>query len=294
MPVTDRPYPAKPTPRAWQVRGTALPLGRRTLVMGIVNVTPDSFSDGGKFLDAQAAIEHGRRLVEEGADILDVGGESTRPGSDMVPAAEELRRIIPVIEGLSTLNVPISVDTRKAVVADEAVARGASIINDVSAMTDPGMAAVAAKTRAGLVLMHMLGEPKSMQQSPQYSDVVAEVGAYLRDRARQAERAGVAHDAIVIDPGIGFGKRTGKGIEDNASLLRHVDALRTFGYPVLIGASRKSFIGNIGKVAPGERFEGSLAVAAIAAWQGAEILRVHDVRSTRRVVDLVDGIRHAP
>jgi dihydropteroate synthase len=294
IPVTDRPYPAKPVSKSWQVRNRAMPLGERTLVMGIVNVTPDSFSDGGKYLNAQAAIDHGRALVEEGADILDVGGESTRPGSETVPEGEELGRVLPVLDGLKDLGVAISIDTRKANVAWQAVQHGASIINDVSALADPGMAKVAADTRAGLVLMHMLGEPKSMQVAPHYEDVVSEVAKFLRDRARIAERAGVAHDAIVLDPGIGFGKRSGKGIEDNASLLKHVDHLRSLGYPVLIGASRKSFIGNIGKVAMADRLEGSLAAAAVAAWQGAEIVRVHDVRATRRVVDLVDAVRRAP
>jgi dihydropteroate synthase len=280
--------------RSWRVRGRSLPLDGRTLVMGILNVTPDSFSDGGRFFDAAAAIAHGNALVAEGADILDVGGESTRPGSDTVSAPEEERRILPVIDGLASLRVPISVDTRKASVAKEAVAHGASIINDVSGLADPQMARVAAATGAGLVIMHMLGEPKSMQVAPDYQDVVQEVAAFLAERARRAQHDGVAKAAIVLDPGIGFGKRTGKGIEDNATLLKHLDAVHALGFPVMIGASRKSFLGNIGKVPMAERLEGSLAAAAIAAWQGAQVVRVHDVRATRRVVDLVDAVRAAP
>lgn len=263
--------------------------------MGVVNVTPDSFSDGGQFLEPDAAIRHGQRLVEEGADLLDVGGESTRPGSEPVSDEEERRRVLPVVRRLSeTVDVPISVDTRKAGVAAAALDAGASLVNDVSALRDPAMPALVARTGAGVVLMHMKGEPKTMQGSPHYDDVVAEVAAFLRDRIGVAEGAGVPSGAIVIDPGIGFGKRSGKGIEDNATLIKHLPELGRLGYPILVGASRKSFVGNVLRLPLAERLEGSLAAAVVAAWQGADIVRVHDVKATRRAIDLVDAIRSAP
>lgn len=279
--------------RAWRIRGATLPLGKRTLVMGIVNVTPDSFSDGGRFLDADAAIGHGRRLVEEGADLLDVGGESTRPGSDPVPAAEEIRRVAPVLEGLADAGVPLSVDTRKAEVARAALEAGAHLVNDVSALRDPGMGPLVAQAGAGVVLMHMRGEPKTMQTDIRYEDVAREVRDFLAERARVAEAAGIGRDSIVVDPGIGFGKRSGKGTEDNAVLLRRLDVLCGLGYPVLVGASRKSFIGNVLRLPMADRLEGSLAAAVIAAWRGADIIRAHDVRATRRAVDLADAVRNA-
>ena len=280
---------------AWRIRGRHLELGRRTLVMGVVNVTPDSFSDGGKWFGEDEAIAHARQLAAEGADILDVGGESTRPGSDVVPEAEERRRVVPVVRALAAaVPLPVSVDTRKANVARAAIEAGAHIVNDVSALGDPAMAALVAATGSGLVLMHMLGEPKSMQKAPSYADVVGEVSAFLAQRARSAESAGVPRDAIVLDPGIGFGKRTGSGVEDNATLLKGLGTLKRLGYPILVGASRKSFIGNILRVPLAERLEGSLAAAAIAVWNGADIVRVHDVRATRRVVDLVQAVRDAP
>lgn len=285
---------AGPVVQSWRVRRRELALGARTLVMGIVNVTPDSFSDGGKFFRADAAVQHALRLVEDGADILDIGGESTRPGSDPVPEAEEQRRILPVIEALTRFtHVPLSVDTRRASVADAALKAGAHIINDVSSLSDPDMLHVVRDHQAGLVLMHMRGDPKTMQQAPQYENVVEEVAEFLQERSARAEAAGVPRDSIVLDPGLGFGKRTGQGVEDNAVLLKHLARLHSLGYPLLVGASRKSFIGNILKVPLAERLEGSLAAAAVAAWQGAQILRVHDVKSTRRVVDLVDAIRNA-
>lgn len=279
--------------RIWKIRGSTLPVGTRTLVMGIVNVTPDSFSDGGRFLASDAAIAHGRRLVSEGADLLDIGGESTRPGSDEVPDAEEIRRVVPVIRALRETGVPLSIDTRKPAVAKAAIEAGAVIVNDVAGFRDPGMAPLAAATGVGVVLMHMRGEPKTMQADISYDDVVREVRDYLLERAQAAERGGVPRESIVLDPGIGFGKRSGKGIEDNALLLKHLADLRALGYPVLIGASRKSFIGNILKLPMPERLEGSVAAAVIAAWEGAEIVRVHDVQATRRAVDLADAIRNA-
>ncbi len=278
----------------WKIRGQTLPLGRRTLLMGILNVTPDSFSDAGRFFQSAAAVAHGRKLVSEGADILDVGGESTRPGSEAIAAEEEIRRVVPVIQELRRLvDVPISVDTRKAFVANAAIAAGADIINDVTALRDPDMASVAAQDRVGLVLMHMRGEPRTMQQDIHYGDVVQEVREHLRERALAAESSGVARDAIAVDPGLGFGKRTGKGVEDNATLLRGIPDLAELGYPVLVGASRKSFLGNVLRRPVAERLEGSLAAAAIAAWQGAAVIRAHDVEATRRVLDTVDAIRQS-
>lgn len=280
--------------RSWRIRTGPIALDKRPLVMGILNVTPDSFSDGGRFFDRQAAVAHAQAMVLEGADLIDVGGESTRPGSDPVLASEEARRVLPVLSELARrVDVPLSVDTRKAAVAEPAIEAGAAIVNDVSALSDPQMAPLAARTGAGLVLMHMTGDPKTMQVAPHYDDVVRDVRAFLQERIRIARQTGVPTDAIAIDPGLGFGKRTGAGIEDNATLLRRLGELVDLGHPVLVGASRKSFIGNILGVPMKDRLEGSLAAAAVATWNGAHILRVHEVRQTRRVVDLVNAIRSA-
>lgn len=253
-----------------------------TRVMGVLNVTPDSFSDGGRWLDPEAAIAHGRAMVAEGADIVDVGGESTRPGAKPVPEGEELRRVLPVIEALAGAGVVISIDTRKPAVASAAVAAGASIINDVSASLFP----VAAETGAGWVGMHMPADPEVMQQHAQYGDVVAEVRDFLLERAECARRAGV--ERIWIDPGIGFGK-TG---EHNLSLLRHLDELTATGFPVMIGTSRKSFLGRLaagetGEAAgPDDRLEGTVATSTWAAVHGADVVRVHDVRPVAQAVQL--------
>lgn len=279
----------------WRIRGATLPVGARPLVMGVVNVTPDSFSDGGRFMDTDDAVEHALRLVEEGADILDVGGESTRPGSDPVQADEEWRRIGVVIHRLAdATDVPVSVDTRHAEVARRALEGGAQIVNDVSALADPDMAGVVRDADAGVVLMHIQGDAKTMQDEPHYHDVVAEVARWLAGRASAAEASGINRDAIAVDPGIGFGKRTGHGIEDNLTLLRNTGRFCALGYPVLVGASRKRFIGNVLSVGTDERLEGSLAAAAVAVYEGAHIVRVHDVRPTRRMVDLVAAARREP
>lgn len=281
-------------PTAWSFGRHRMPLGRRTLVMGVVNVTPDSFSDGGRFLDPKAAMDHGRALLEEGADMIDVGGESTRPGSEPVPPQAELRRVLPALRGLRQVtDRPLSVDTHRAEVAAQALQAGADLVNDVSALSDPAMAGVVRKADAGIILMHMQGRPKTMQEAPAYRDVVGEVRAFLAARRDQALAAGIPREAIAVDPGLGFGKRTGAGIEDNAALLRHLDRLLDLGQPLVVGASRKTFIGNILKAPVTDRIEGSLAAAAVAAWQGAHMVRVHDVHATRRVVDLVDAVRHA-
>ena len=235
--------------------------------MGVLNVTPDSFSDGGRWLDAGAAVEHGLQMVQEGADVIDVGGESTRPGADPVDTDEELRRVLPVIEALAP-HTRVSIDTRKADVARQAVAAGASLVNDVSATLAP----VARAAGAGWVAMHMQGDPRTMQQAPAYDDVVAEVTAFLVERA---EAAGV--DEVWIDPGIGFGKT----MEHNLALLAHLDQLVATGFPVVVGTSRKSFLGRLtGGAEPEDRVEASVATAAWALSRGATMVRVHDVAPT--------------
>jgi dihydropteroate synthase len=272
----------------WRVDGRTLELGARTLVMGIVNVTPDSFSDGGRFLDPEAAVRHGLELVEEGADILDVGGESTRPGSDPVPAPEEVDRVVPVIKRLAAEvpAVPISIDTRKADVAEAALDAGAAIVNDVSAGADPRMFDVVREVGAGCVLMHMRGEPKTMQQAPHYDDVVSEVKAYLRDRLDAAIAAGIDREAVCVDPGLGFGKTE----HHSLLLMKQVDALLVLDRPILVGPSRKSFIGHVLGTEVTDRVEGTAGAVAYMASRGAHIVRVHDVREIVRVLRVVDAI----
>ncbi|MFM8944120.1 MAG: dihydropteroate synthase [Actinomycetota bacterium] len=274
-------------PLPWRCGPTTLSCGERTLVMGIVNVTPDSFADGGRFAGPDEAIAHGRRLVEEGADLLDVGGESTRPGSEPVDPAEEERRVVPVIAGLAHLGVPVSVDTRKPTVARAAIAAGATVVNDVSGARDPGMFDVVRETGAGLVLMHMRGEPRSMQEAPSYDDVVGEVRSYLRGRVEAAIFAGVEAERIAVDPGIGFGKDLGH----NLLLLRDLAALADIGRPVLVGPSRKRFLGTLlGDLPVEDRLEGTAGAVAWLAAVGADVVRVHDVRAMVRVVRVVDAI----
>ncbi len=273
----------------WRCRDRELPLGERTLVMGIVNVTPDSFSDGGMFEDAEAAVKHGLRLLEEGADVLDVGGESTRPGSDAVGAEEERSRVLPVLEGLrrEAPEAVLSVDTRTAVVAEEALVAGADAVNDISAGADPAMFRVIEAAGAGMVLMHMRGEPKTMQSDPRYDDVVAEVRAFLAERLETAVAAGIGRDRLCVDPGIGFGKN----LEHNLDLLRAIGPFRELGVPVLVGVSRKRFVGELSRVdEPADRLEGSLAAAVWCAAQGVDLVRVHDVGPTVRALRVVDAI----
>jgi dihydropteroate synthase len=275
--------------RVWRCRDRTLTLGERTLVMGIVNVTPDSFSDGGLFLGADDAVRHGARLVDEGADVLDVGGESTRPGAEPVDAEEELRRVIPVIEGLAKAvpETPVSVDTTKPEVARSALDAGARIVNDVTAGGDGAMFDAVGGSGAGVVLMHMLGDPRTMQDDPRYDDVVAEVHEYLRERIEAAVFAGIPEERVCIDPGIGFGKN----VEHNLSLIRSIPALRTLGAAVLVGASRKRFIGTLtGTDEPSDRLEGSLAAAVLAASLGADVVRVHDVAATVRALKVADAV----
>jgi dihydropteroate synthase len=256
--------------------------------MGVLNVTPDSFSDGGAFLDPEAAVAQGVRMAEEGADVLDIGGESTRPGADEVPVDVELDRVVPVIERLvKEIDRPISVDTRRAIVARAAIEVGASIVNDVTAARDPEMLTLVRDTGAGLVLMHMLGEPKTMQVDPRYDDVVGEVRSFLADRIGAAVAAGVPRSSLCVDPGIGFGKT----LEHNLLLLRAIGTFRELRVPVLVGPSRKRFIGELtGVENPAERLEGTAGAVAWCAAQGVDVVRVHDVGAMRRVVDVVDAI----
>jgi dihydropteroate synthase len=250
-------------------------------LMGIVNVTPDSFSDGGAFLDSGAAIAHGSELVAEGADIIDIGGESTRPGAAAVGAEEEKRRVVPVIEALAgEATVPVSIDTSKAEVAAAAIDAGATIVNDVTALADPEMAPLLAERGTELILMHMQGSPRTMQEHPVYDDVVDDVRAFLEQRIERATAGGVAEEKIWIDPGIGFGKT----VEHNLELLRRLGELRDLGRPILVGTSRKSFIGKLTGAAVGERLGGTIATGVLAVANGADALRVHDVGPMREAL----------
>jgi len=267
-------------------------LGPDPVFMGIVNATPDSFSDGGRFPTAQAAADHARRLVDEGASIVDVGGESTRPGSDPVPEDEELARVIPVIERLAgKTDAAISVDTRRSRVARQAVAAGAAIVNDVTALRgDPDMAAAVAETGAAVVLMHMLGTPRTMQESPRYDDLLADLCRSLRECLALAKAAGVAEDRILVDPGLGFGKT----VEHNLEILARLAQLRTLGRPIVVGPSRKRFIGFLtGVDAPAERVLGTAGACALAVAAGACVLRVHDVAPVRQAVTVAAAIARA-
>ncbi|HEU4355162.1 MAG TPA: dihydropteroate synthase [Actinomycetota bacterium] len=275
----------------WHAGGRVLDCAERTLVMGVLNVTPDSFSDGGRFLDPQAAVAQGLQMVEDGADIVDVGGESTRPHADPVSPDEEGARVVPVIERLAEVHpgLAISIDTRKPEVARAALAAGACIVNDVSGGRSEGMFEVVREADAGMVLMHMLGDPKTMQDNPHYDDVVAEVHEYLGGRIEAAEWAGIRPEALAIDPGIGFGKN----LEHNLSLIHRIDALRDLGRPILVGPSRKRFIGAILDLPEDQRVEGTAAAVAWLIGQGAHIVRVHDVRQIVRVARVVDAIVRA-
>ena len=253
-------------------------------VMGVVNVTPDSFSDGGRFLDPEAAVAHALRLAAEGADVLDFGGESTRPGAEPVPAEEERRRVVPVIERVAGAGVAaqLSIDTSKAEVAEAAIAAGATLVNDVTALRgDPRMAAVVAEHGVDCCLMHMRGEPRTMQIEPRYDDVVAEVGAFLEERTAFAVAQGVAEERILVDPGIGFGK----ALEHNLELLRRLDELVAGGRPVVVGTSRKSFLGLLtGRAEPADRLAGTIATNVLALERGASVFRVHDVAPVREAL----------
>ncbi|MBI4341255.1 MAG: dihydropteroate synthase [Candidatus Omnitrophica bacterium] len=255
--------------------------------MGVVNITPDSFSDGGLFRDARQAVEHGIRLAQEGAALLDIGGESTRPGAAGVSVEEELRRVLPVIGELARrARVPLSIDTSKAEVAAQALDAGASIINDVTALGDPQMARVAARRKAAIILMHMRGRPRTMQRQPRYHDVVAEVAAFLQQRALAAEAAGIEPRRILLDCGLGFGKT----VRHNLTLMYRLDAFVALGFPVVVGPSRKSFIGSTLDADVGDRLAGTLACVAQAQRGGAHIVRVHDVKPAVQLLKMLKAI----
>ena len=262
-------------------------LASRTHIMGILNVTPDSFSDGGKYLNLEQAVVQGLKLAEDGADFIDVGGESTRPGSESVLVEEEIRRVVPVIKTLSKkVNIPISIDTYKSDTADAALQAGAVIVNDISAMTfDAKMASVVAKYRASIILMHMKDTPKTMQENPTYENVTTEVKQFLSERLFAAKEAGI--EQIIVDPGIGFGKK----FEHNMQLLRELKSFTSFGYPLLVGPSRKSFLGEILHLPANERIEGTAAVVTSAILNGANIIRVHDVKEMKRVAMVTDALK---
>jgi len=268
----------------WNGRGFSLDLTKHVAVMGIVNVTPDSFSDGGRYSSTTQAIEHGLTLATEGADVLDIGGESSRPGAESVLLDEELKRVVPVIEELRRhTTVPISIDTAKPEVARQALAAGANIINDITALADPAMARVIGEIRPGLVLMHMQGEPRTMQQNPHYENLIEEVNDFLAAAASRALAAGATAENIVIDPGIGFGKTW----EHNLQLIRETKRFTELGYPVLIGPSRKRFIGELTGKDVDRRLYGSIGAVAAAVVLGARLVRVHDV------APMIDAVRVA-
>ncbi|MBX2989724.1 MAG: dihydropteroate synthase [Bacteroidetes bacterium] len=271
-------------------------LSSRTHIMGVLNVTPDSFSDGGKYFNVDAAVDHGMAMIDEGADMIDVGGESTRPkgsvygsGAEEVDVEEELRRILPVVARLAKLtNVPISVDTYKSRVAMQALDAGAVIVNDISGLTiDREMAGAVGSRKGSLILMHIKGTPKTMQENPVYGNLFGEIADFLSTGIETARRAGITQ--ILIDPGIGFGKT----VEHNLQLVKDIGKLKGLGCPIVIGASRKNFIGKILNVPIDERLEGSLAAAVAASWNGAQVVRVHDVKETKRALMIADAIRNA-
>jgi len=277
--------------RQWKLARRSLPYGERTLVMGVLNITPDSFSDGGKFYSPESAVEHALEMIAEGADIIDIGGESTRPGSAFVSEQEELQRVIPVIEKLVTeTSIPISVDTTKSSVACAALEAGAEIVNDISALRfDPAIADEVAKVKAGVVMMHLRGTPKTMQQLPPVKDIMGEVIGGLRESIGVAEQRGVSRESIAIDPGIGFGKTAAQNVE----LIAHLDQLaREFAdFPILIGTSRKSFLGKLLDNAPtDERLHGTTASIAASVLKGEHIVRVHDVKAGVEEVRVIDAI----
>lgn len=262
---------------------------KRTYVMGILNVTPDSFSDGGKFMNRKGALDYAKRMVDEGADIIDVGGESTRPGADPVPLEEERKRVLPLIEKLvQQIDVPVSIDTTKVVIAKSAIEAGAVMINDISSFRfEPGMAHLAAEHKVPVILMHMHGTPRTMQHQVVYENPIAEICDFLKERIAYAESAGIAPHQIIIDPGIGFGKSLPDG---NLTIIKNLAAFKTLGKPILVGLSRKAFIGHVLNLGVEDREEGTAAALAVAVTNGARIVRVHNVKTMKRVVTMVDAI----
>jgi len=279
------------TKQVFQFRNITCDFSSRTHVMGVINVTPDSFSDGGKFFQAEQAIQQGLRLAQEGADILDIGGESTRPGSEPVSLEEELRRVIPVIEKLSKqVQILISIDTYKAVVAKKALQSGAEIINDISALRfDSQMVKVAREFGCPVILMHIQGTPRQMQENPVYQDVIGEIKVYFQRQVAYARQNGLDESQLIIDPGIGFGKT----LEHNLEILRKLSQFQELGRPIMVGVSRKSFVGKILDLPVEDRLEGSLAAMAYAILQGANIVRVHDVRESVRVARIIDELKRS-
>lgn len=288
--MTASPDATANLPAVWEIPGAALSL-ERPLVLGILNITPDSFSDGGLFHDPRAALDRALRMREEGADLIDVGGESTRPGAPPVDAAQELARVLPVLRLLrEQLDLPVSIDTRKPEVARAALQEGASIVNDVSALADPEMAHVVAEAGAGLVLMHMRGTPQTMQQDPHYDDVAAEVVEELEAALERARAAGIREERVVVDPGIGFAKTA----QHNLELLARLEVLARLGRPILLGPSRKAFLGALlGGVPPEERAVGTAAACVVGLLRGARLFRVHDVEIVRQALDVAEAIRRA-
>ncbi len=266
----------------WKCRDQIIEIGDQPLIMGILNVTPDSFSDGGNYTDLNKAINHAKIMLLEGADIIDIGGESTRPGADKVSAEDEIERVIPVVKELShSTNAVISIDTTKAEVAKAAIEAGAHIINDISALThDPLMESVAKESDTGIILMHMLGTPQTMQNTPEYTDVVMQVSDYLAERITKLTQAGIDQKSIAIDPGIGFGKT----MDHNISLIKHINILTKFNIPVIVGLSRKSFLGKLTGRDVADRLASSLAGLVITVINGANIIRVHDIDETRDAI----------
>lgn len=272
-----------------EIKNQKLDFSKRTYIMGVLNVTPDSFYDGGRFLDTKEALKQGMKMAEDGADIIDVGGQSTRPGSDPVSVEEELKRVIPVIEGLAKeIDISISVDTYKSEVAKKALDIGASMVNDISALRfDSEMRKVLKDFDVPVVLMHIKGTPKNMQKNPYYDDLIGEITSYLKEAIIVAKNSGIDANKIIIDPGIGFGKR----LEDNLEILKNLSFLKSLKKPILVGPSRKSFIGKILDLPEEKRLEGSLAALAVAVMNGANIVRVHDVKESKKVAKIVDSIK---
>ncbi len=273
---------------SFEARGMSFVIGPRPWLMGILNVTPDSFYDGGRFFDKEKAINRGLELAAQEIDILDIGGESSRPGSEPISAEEELRRVLPVIKSLRPrVKCLLSIDTTKAVVAKAALEEGVEIVNDISALrADPDMSQVVAENKAGLILMHMKGTPQTMQLNPYYQDVISEIKSFFQERMATAQERGIKAEQIILDPGIGFGKR----LEDNIRLINELDSFLSFGRPLLVGVSRKSFIGQILNLPPEERLEGTIASAIISFLRGASILRVHDPLAVGRAIRTVEAI----
>jgi dihydropteroate synthase len=282
--------------RILKISDKTFDLDKKTLIMGVLNVTPDSFSDGGSFSTVDDAVNYAIQMQKDGADIIDIGGESTRPGALSVSASEELNRVVPVIQKLvKKIDAPISIDTYKSEVAEKALDLGVGMVNDITALQgDKKLVNIISSYNVPVCLMHMKGNPRDMQKNPVYNDILLEITSFLKERAEYAMFNDVKKENIIIDPGLGFGKRTGRGVEDNCEILKRLSELKKLNYPIMVGASRKTFIGNIcGKEKPlplEDRLEGSLAAAAVAILNGADIIRVHDVRQTKRCIDLIDCI----